>query len=175
MEKKIIELDLSGFTRYNDNLARRPEPKEKPTPEIKPAPRKGIRTHSAPKHKSGVRVGWIAAFIAVAALYMVLVSQYMTLTELSLKASDYEAVIRESNEEISKMKKFTLNQITDEQIDAFVRANDMDVLERSGVEYIDSAREEVIISHTADSSNSEAGRALALLGEKLEAILEFFR
>ena len=104
MEKKIIELDLSGFTRYNDNLARRPEPKEKPTPEIKPAPRKGVRTHSAPKHKSGVRVGWIAAFLAVAALYMVLVSQYMTLTELSLKASDYEAVIRESNEEISKMK-----------------------------------------------------------------------
>ncbi len=175
MEKKYIEFDLTRLKSYNDNLARQPEPIEEPIPEIRPAPKKGVRPHSLPKRKSSVRFGWIAALLAVAALYMVLISQYMTLTELSLEASDYEATIRSSNEEISKMKKFTLNQITDEELDAFVRANDMDVLERSSVEYVDSAREEIVISHAAEASESEAGRALSLLGDKLEDLIEFFR
>ena len=177
MEKKIIELDVSRFRTYNDNLARQPEPERerKRQPEIKPAPKKGVRTHSLPQKKSGVRFGWIAALLVVAALYMVLVSQYMTLTELSLEASRYEASIRESNEEISKLKKFTLNRITDESLDAFVRENDMDVLERSGVEYIDSARDEVIITHAEERSGGEVLGAFSTVGEKLEAFFEFFR
>ena len=177
MEKKIIELDVSRFRTYNDNLARQPEPERerKRQPEIKPAPKKGVRIHSLPQKKSSVRLGWIAAMLVVAALYMTLVSQYMTLTELSLEASDYEASIRTSSEEISKLKKFTLNQITDEELDTFVRKNDMDVLERNDVEYIDSARGEVIINHTGEKNGREAVGALAAVGEKLETFFEFFR
>ncbi|MBR5742287.1 MAG: hypothetical protein IKX85_00685, partial [Clostridia bacterium] len=86
MEKRIIEIDLDRLERgrYNDNLARNPAARPERAPEIAPAPKKGVRTRPLPREKSAVRPIWIAALVAVALLYMALVSQYMTLTELSL-------------------------------------------------------------------------------------------
>ncbi len=177
MEKRIIEIDLDRMERgrYNDNLARAPKVRPERVPELAPAPKKGVRTRPLPREKSAVRPLWIAALLAVAVLYMFLVGQYMTLTELSLEASGYEASIRKSDQEISKLKKFTLSNVSDEEIEAFVRKYDMDKLERSGVEYLDTSRPDVMVSHTGKESSGAAARAFGTLGEKLEEIFEFFR
>ncbi|MBR0142961.1 MAG: hypothetical protein IJM21_02135 [Clostridia bacterium] len=177
MEKRIIEIDLDNLERgrYNDNLARVPKARPEKVPELAPAPKKGVRTRPLPREKSAVRPMWIAALLAVAVLYMVLVGQYMTLTELSLEASGYESAIRKSDQEISKLKKFTLTNISDEEIEAFVRKYDMDKLERSNVEYLETSRPDVMISHTGKENKDSSSGAAGALGEKLEEIFEFFR
>ncbi|MBO4406373.1 MAG: hypothetical protein J5849_01625 [Clostridia bacterium] len=177
MEKRIIEIDLDRLERgrYNDNLARNPAARPERAPEIAPAPKKGVRTRPLPREKSAVRPIWIAALVAVALLYMALVSQYMTLTELSLEASGYESSILKSDKEISKLKKFTLTKISDEEIEAFVRKYDMDKMERSSVEYLETSRPDVMISYSGKESVNPAADAARTLGEKLGEAIEFFR
>lgn len=177
MEKKTIRIDTNQYTAYRDNLARKPQRREQtaPIPEIQPAPRRGVRTHSSPVEKSRVKPVWIMAFVAVAALYMVLVSQYMTLTELSLQVSDYQDTILSCDEEISKMKKFTLSEISEEQLDAFVRRYDMDKISRSDVEYIDCGAEESIVSYDGGVTRGEenAKNAFLQIKESLMHAIEF--
>ncbi|MBR5867867.1 MAG: hypothetical protein IKZ21_00360 [Clostridia bacterium] len=179
MEKRTIRIDTNQYTSYRDNLARKPQPKVEPAPapEIQPAPRRGVRIHSKPQEKSHVKPMWMAAVAMVAVLYMVLVSQYMTLTEISLQVSDYKSTILDCDEEISKMKKFTLSQISEEELDSFVRRYDMDKVSRSDVEYINYGAEESIVSYNGRNTKGEenARNAFTQIKNSLMRAVEFVR
>ena len=177
MEKKTFHIDTTKYTSYRDNLARKPQrdAEKAPVPEIQPAPGRGIRTRSNPREKSGVRPVWVAAIAVVAALYMFLVSQYMTLTELSLEVSEYKDTILECDEEISKMKKFTLSNISEAELDAFVRRYDMDKLSHGDVEYIDYGVEEQIVSYGGEVSKGEENvmNAFRSIRDSVMKVVEF--
>lgn len=177
MEKRTIRIDTNQYTSYRDNLARNPQRQEERVPvrEIQPAPKRGIRTHSRPLEKSRVKPVWMAALVVVAGLYMLLVSQYMTLTEISLQVSDYKDTILTCDEEISKMKKFTLSQISEEELDSFIRRYDMDQINRDDVEYVDYGAEESIISYDENVTLGEetAQNAFEEIKRSLSTALEF--
>jgi len=184
MEKKIIEIDMDYLTGkknaadagYRDNLAREAQrvPKRVPTPEIKPAPRRDVRIHSRPKEKGKVRPAWIMALVSVAALYICLVGQYMTLTELSLKASAYQTTIQECETEISKLKKASMTGVDETTMDRFIRANDMDKLARSDVEYLDLNQDEVIVNYENKKIESTAKKVFETVKTEIMAVIEFF-
>jgi len=183
MEKKIIEINMDHLNRnsipkgsYRDNLARdtQPSPRRTPKPEIKPAPRRDVRIHSEPREKSRVKPLWIMALVSVAALYIVLVGQYMTITELSLEASDYKSTIQSCETEISKMRRASMTKVDEATMDRFIRANDMDKLSRSSIEYLDINRQEVIINYGQNKLESTAKTVFNTLKDKVMAVVEFF-
>lgn len=139
---------------------------------VRSAPKRGIRTHPLPMEKSHLNPVWLFVVILVAVLYMVLIFQHMTLTELSLEASGYRKTIVSCEEEISKMKKDSLSEIIEEELDAFIRRYDMNKICRSDVEYLNSDAEEVIISYNVHTS--EIGNQYRNFRNNCEEVLNPF-
>lgn len=161
---------------YNDNLARRPERKSAPqrAPEIQSAPKKGIRTRPAQRLKSQIKPVWLLSFAGVGLLYIMLIYNYMSLTELSVQASEYTQTITYCQEEIEKMAKVSSAGVEDSELSAFIDNYDMTEAGNADIEYLNAAAGDEMVS-LAGNKNSGTGEIMTKIEEKLGNIIEFFR
>lgn len=139
------------------NLARAPRPQPVPRAEPRRAPRPAERTALLPKPKSKVKPSWIFAFLAVAALYMLVVYNYMQITDLSLKNAAHERQIAEYDKSITALNTQINERISPADIES--RALDLGMVKpnKNQIEYLKIDNPDVLTALDNGKVKSESG------------------